>query len=142
VSFGRGALAIAIVASALSGCAWFRGVPEVPPTPSPPKPSTGARELEVTATAYNSVRSQTDGDPSITAYGIKLSPGMRIVAVSRDLEKMGLRRGARLTISGLEGEWTVGDRMHERWTRRIDVYMGLDEKAAREWGKRRVKIRW
>ncbi len=142
MSFGRGALAIALVASALSGCAWFRGAPEVPPTPAPPKPSAVERELEVTATAYNSVRSQTDGDPSITAYGIRLSPGMRIVAVSRDLEKMGLRNGAKLRISGLEGEWTVGDRMHERWTRRIDVYMGVDVKAARAWGKRRVKIRW
>jgi 3D (Asp-Asp-Asp) domain-containing protein len=67
---------------------------------------------------------------------------MRIVAVSRDLEKLGLRHGAKLRISGLEGEWMVGDRMHERWTRRIDVYMGLDVKAARAWGKRRVRIRW
>ncbi|MEX2206901.1 MAG: hypothetical protein WEF50_11800 [Myxococcota bacterium] len=130
---GRGALAIALVAGALSGCAWFRGEPEAP------KPSA-KRELEVTATAYNSVRGQTDGDPSITAYGIRLRPGMRIVAVSRDLEKLGLRQGAKLRISGLEGEWTVGDRMHARWTRRIDVYMGLDVKAARAWGKRKVKI--
>ena len=67
---------------------------------------------------------------------------MRIVAVSRDLEKMGLRHGVKITISGLEGEWTVGDRMHGRWKRKIDVYMGLDVKAARAWGKRRVKIRW
>jgi len=131
---GRGALAIVLVAGALSGCAWFRGAPEAP--------APGARELEVTATAYNSVRAQTDGNPSITAYGIRLRPGMRVVAVSRDLEKLGLQKGARLRISGLDGEWTVGDRMHERWTRRIDVYMGLDVKAARAWGKRRVTIRW
>jgi 3D (Asp-Asp-Asp) domain-containing protein len=134
VSPGRGALAIVLVAGALSGCSWFRGAPEAP------KP--GARELEVTATAYNSVRGQTDGSPAITAYGIKLRPGMRIVAVSRDLEKLGLRHGAKIRISGLEGEWMVGDRMHPRWARRIDVYMGLDVKAARAWGKRRVRIRW
>ena len=133
MTFGRGALAIVLVAGALSGCSWFRAAPEPKPRP---------RELEVTATAYNSVRGQTDRDPAITAYGIVLRPGMRIVAVSRDLEKMGLRQGARLTISGLEGEWTVGDRMHSRWTRRIDVYMGLDAEAARAWGKRRVRIRW
>ena len=137
--FGRGALAIVLVAGALSGCSWFRAAPE---PPEPPKPSAKERELEVTATAYNSVASQTDGQPSITAYGIKLRPGMRIVAVSRDLEKLGLHKGARLRIAGLDGEWTVGDRMHARWTRRIDVYMGLDVKAARAWGKRRVKISW
>jgi 3D (Asp-Asp-Asp) domain-containing protein len=132
VSPGRGALAVCLAAGALSGCAWFRAAPEAP----------AARELEVTATAYNSVRGQTDGSPSITAYGIKLRPGMRIVAVSRDLEKLGLRHGAKIRISGLEGEWMVGDRMHPRWSRRIDVYMGLDVKAARAWGKRRVRIRW
>jgi len=141
VTFGRGALAIVLVASALAGCSWFRGAPEPPPPKAPP-PKARVHELEVTATAYNSVRSQTDGNPSITAYGIKLRPGMRIVAVSRDLEKLGLREGVRITINGLEGEWTVGDRMHSRWTRRIDVYMGHDVKAARAWGKRRVRIRW
>jgi 3D (Asp-Asp-Asp) domain-containing protein len=88
------------------------------------------------------VHAQTDGNPSITAYGIKLRPGMRIVAVSRDLEKLGLQAGVRLRIAGLDGEWTVGDRMHARWTRRIDVYMGLDVKTARAGGKRRVRIRW
>jgi len=132
-----GALAILFAASALSGCAWFRGAPEAPP--APPKP---VRELEVTSTAYNSVRGQTDGTPTVTAFGIRLKPGMRIVAVSRDLEKMGLRNGVRLRISGLDGEWMVGDRMHERWTRKIDVYMGTDVKAARAFGKRRVKIYW
>jgi 3D (Asp-Asp-Asp) domain-containing protein len=142
VTAGRGALATLLVASALSGCSWFRAAPEPPEPPVPPKPSAKEREVEVTATAYNSVASQTDGTPSVTAYGIKLRPGMRIVAVSRDLEKMGLSQGAKIRVSGLEGEWTVGDRMHARWTRRIDVYMGLDVKAAREWGKRKVKIRW
>jgi 3D (Asp-Asp-Asp) domain-containing protein len=62
--------------------------------------------------------------------------------VSRDLEKLGLRNGVRLRISGLDGEWTVGDRMHGRWSRKIDVYMGVDVKAARAFGKRRVTIRW
>jgi 3D (Asp-Asp-Asp) domain-containing protein len=129
-----GALAVLVAASALSGCAWFRGAPEVPAKP--------VRELEVTATAYNSLASQTDSSPSVTAFGIRLKPGMRIVAVSRDLEKLGLRQGVRLTISGLDGEWTVGDRMHGRWSKKIDVYMGVDVKAARAWGRRKVVIRW
>ncbi len=136
MSLGRGALAICLAASALSGCAWLRGAPEAA------KPGAREHVLEVTATAYNSVRGQTDGNPSITAFGIRLRPGMRIVAVSRDLEKLGLRQGVRIAIDGVEGEWEVGDRTASRWTRRIDLYMGLDVKAARAWGKRRVKVRW
>jgi len=132
VRLGRGALAVCLAAGVLSGCAWFRGAP----------PSAPTHELWVTATAYNSVRSQTDADSSVTAFGIRLRPGMRIVAVSRDLEKLGLREGVRITIDGVEGEWTVGDRTAKRWTRRIDLYLGLDVKAARAWGKRRVRIRW
>ena len=41
--------------------------------------------LEVTATAYNSVESQTLGVPNITAWGDTLVPGMKSIAVSRDL---------------------------------------------------------
>jgi 3D (Asp-Asp-Asp) domain-containing protein len=32
--------------------------------------------------------------------------------------------------------------MHQRWTKRIDIYMGHDLDAARTWGKRRVEISW
>ena len=32
--------------------------------------------------------------------------------------------------------------MHKRWHQKIDIYMGLDEDAAREWGKQRVEIRF
>ena len=123
------ALCICVAAAAVSGCAWFR----------PPRPT---HELEVTATAFNSVRGQTDSTPKTTAYGVRLEPGQRIVAVSRDLEELGLREGVRVRIDGLDGEWRVGDRMHERWRRRIDLYMGEDVGAARRWGKRRVWIRW
>ena len=132
MTFARGALAIGLTASALSGCAWFRAAP----------PPALEHELWVTATAYNSVRSQTDADGSLTAFGLRLRPGMRIVAVSRDLEKLGMRQGVRIAIDGVKGEWEVGDRTASHWKRRIDLYMGLDEKAARAWGKRRVRIRW
>lgn len=124
----RAALAVAFAAFALSGCAWLRGEPQ--------------HELQVTATAYNSTAAQTDSHPRTTAFGIWLRPGMRIVAVSRDLEALGLTRGVRIRIEGVEGEWEVGDRTAKRWTRRIDLYMGNDVSAARAWGKRRVKIRW
>jgi len=34
------------------------------------------------------------------------------------------------------------NKLHKRWMRRIDIYMGNDVKAAKEWGKREVTIRW
>ena len=103
-----------------------------------PQPVT----LEVTATAYNSLPGQTQGDPRVTAWGHRLEPGMRAIAVSRDLLELGLGHGTRVRIEGLEGEYRVLDKMARRWRKKIDVYMGLDEKAAREWGVRRVRIFW
>ena len=117
-----------MLALGLSACSWLR-------------PALPERELEVLATAYNSVRGQTDASPDTTAFGIRLRPGMKIVAVSRDLEQLGLREGVRVWIDGVDGEWRVGDRMHPRWQRKIDLYMGEDVSAAKRWGKRRVKIR-
>lgn len=100
------------------------------------------RTLEVTATAYNSLPGQTQGDPSLTAWGDELVPGMRAIAVSRDLLSMGLTRGAEVTIEGLPGTYVVMDKLNKRWKMRIDIYMGIDKKAAMQWGKRQVKISW
>ena len=134
-----------LVAAALlaaAGCASVR--PSVPPpAPAPaPAPAPLARELTVTASAYNSVADQTDGQPHLTASGETLRPGMRCIAVSDDLFSSGLDFGTRVEIEGLPGEWIVMDRMHSRWSKKIDVYMGTDEKAALGFGERRVKIRW
>ena len=96
----------------------------------------------MTATAFNSTPGQTDASPTITAFGLRLQPGMRVVAVSRDLEPLGLTDGVRIRIEGLDGDWLVGDRMHGRWTRKIDIYFGDDAEAAKRWGKRRVRIHW
>ena len=127
--FASGICAAVLLAVLLSGCAWFR-------------PAARVRELEVTATAFNSTRGQTDATPAITAFGLRLRPGMRVVAVSRDLEALGLTSGVRIRIEGLDGDWEVGDRMDERWTRKIDVYFGDDVAAAKRWGKRHVLIHW
>ena len=114
-----------------------------PPIVAPPAPKLEmVNELAVTATAYNSVVAQTDSDPTMTAHGVRLKPGMQVIAVSRDLEALGLGEGVRVRIEGLPGEWTVVDRMARRWKRRIDVYMGLDVAAAREFGRREVDVRW
>jgi 3D (Asp-Asp-Asp) domain-containing protein len=100
------------------------------------------RVLEVTATAYNSLPGQTDGDPSITAWGDRLEPGMMAIAVSRDLIPMGLGHGAKVRIDGMPGLYVVRDKMAKRWKKKIDIYMGTDVGAARRWGRRTVKIRW
>jgi 3D (Asp-Asp-Asp) domain-containing protein len=104
--------------------------------------SEGQRFLKVTATAYNSLPGQTQGNPTITAWGDKLVPGMKVIAVSRDLIPLGLKHGVKVKIDGLPGTYTVMDKLHQRWQHRIDIYMGKDIKAAKKWGKREVTIRW
>jgi 3D (Asp-Asp-Asp) domain-containing protein len=100
------------------------------------------RSLVVTATAYNSVANQTGSQPSLGAWGDKLRPGMKTIAVSRDLIPQGLGHNARVRIEGFEGEYVVMDKMNKRWTQKIDIYMGTDVEAARRWGKRKVRITW
>jgi 3D (Asp-Asp-Asp) domain-containing protein len=100
------------------------------------------RALEVTATAYNSMVSQTNEDPTLTAWGDRLAPGMQAIAVSRDLIELGLDHGVEVEIEGLPGRWVVRDKMARRWKRTIDVYMGEDVQAARRWGRRKVRIHW
>ena len=112
-----------------------------PPAPPPRAPDAAVRELRVTATAFNSVIGQTDAQPTLTASGEQLRPGLRALAVSSDLEREGLRFGTRVEIDGY-GEWVVLDRMAPRWRRKIDLYMGIDEAAAARFGKRQVQIRW
>ncbi|MEQ9012623.1 MAG: hypothetical protein RID01_14725 [Algiphilus sp.] len=97
----------------------------------------------VTATAYNATEAQTKkGNIGLAAWGDQLVPGMRAIAVSRDLIEKGLRHNTEVKIEGLPGTWIVRDKMNKRWQNKIDIFMGLDEAAAREWGKRQVAIRW
>ena len=100
------------------------------------------KSMEVEATAYNSLVSQTANDPSITAWGDTLVPGMKAVAISRDLLDSGLHYNMKVTIDGMEGEYKVLDKMNRRWTQKIDIYMGMNVSKAREWGKQDVIIRW
>jgi 3D (Asp-Asp-Asp) domain-containing protein len=116
---------------------------EPPSSSAVPSPAPSVtRVLVVKASAYNSRRGQTDASPSIAAWGDRLQPGMKVIAVSRDLLELGLRRGQRVQIDGLEGDFVVLDRMPSRWRQKIDVYMGTDVRAALEWGVREVEIRW
>lgn len=98
--------------------------------------------IKVTATAYNSVEAQTKkGNPALAAWGDTLEPGMKAIAISRDfLNEDLLGHNSEVKIEGLDGSYTVLDKMNKRWTRKIDIYMGLDVQAARNWGKQQVEI--
>ncbi len=98
--------------------------------------------LEVTATAYTSHTAETNAQPNLAAWGDRLEPGMRAIAVSRDLLNMGLTHGTEVEIEGLPGTYRVLDKMNARWHKRIDIYMGKDIAAAREWGRQKVTIYW
>lgn len=100
------------------------------------------KPLRVTATAYNSLASQTDSNPVITAFGDSLKPGLKYIAVSKDLFRLGLKHNTPVKIEGFEGLYWVKDRMHGRWRNKIDIYMDEDVKAAKEWGRRKVNIEY
>ena len=100
-------------------------------------------QLKVTATAYNSLPEQTHKNhAAITAWGDTLKPGMKSIAVSRDLIKMGLDHNTEVKIKGMDGTYKVLDKMNKRWEKKIDIYFGLDREKALEWGKQQVEITW
>ena len=100
------------------------------------------KDIEVTATAYNSLAYQTNSNPSITAFGDSLKPGFRYIAVSRDLLDSGLIHNTQVKIQGFDSLFTVKDKMNRRWRKRIDIYMGNDVKKAKKWGKKKVNIEY
>ncbi|WP_415406232.1 LysM peptidoglycan-binding domain-containing protein [Sulfurovum sp. CS9] len=105
--------------------------------------SYGKRKLRVTATAYSSHKGQTDKTPFLAAWNNRLRPGMKIIAVSRDmLTRYGMKNGTRVRIAGLPGYYRVRDKMNKRYRKRIDIYMGLNKRKALRWGRRSVVIYW
>ena len=100
------------------------------------------KTMEVSVSAYNSVKSQTRGHANKTAWGDTLKPGMKAIAVSRDLLKHGMKHKTKVRIEGLDGHYRVLDKMGKRWKKKIDIYMGTDVKAAKKWGKKKRKITW
>ena len=96
--------------------------------------------LIVSSSAYNSTIAQTDSTPHLTAFGDSLKPGMKYIAVSRDLIRKGLKHNTPVVIEGFEGLYLVKDKMHGKWRNTIDIYMGNDIKTARQWGRRKVRI--
>jgi len=101
-----------------------------------------AKSFVVTATAYNSLAYQTNSNPSITAFGDSLVPGLRYIAVSRDLLDSGLVHNIKVKIEGFDSLFIVKDKMNRRWQKRIDIYMGNDVGKAKRWGKKKVNIEY
>lgn len=95
------------------------------------------------ATAYNSLGSQTDSTPHITATGTRTRPG--VVALSRDLLRT-FPYGTRVTLQDLSGRYNFGgqvfvveDTMAARKVGSIDIWMPSYSQAIR-FGARTVRI--
>lgn len=104
-----------------------------------PKPK---RCFKVKATAYNGVPEQTRPGSSgvIAAWGDQLFDSIPSIAVSRDLLDSGLTRGSIVYVSGFDTPFVVNDKMNKRHRKRIDIYMGKDNRKARNFGIRKVEL--
>ena len=111
------------------------------------------------ATAYNSLESQTDATPNITATGATTRFG--IIAVSRDLLDADIPYGSLVRLKDLGGYYNgrgagrfqdlldeqvfvVEDTMHERKRQQVDVWFPRLSDAV-TWGVRQVEVevvRW
>lgn len=100
--------------------------------------------LEVVVTAYSSTPAQTDGDPTVTATGQSVRPG--ILAVSRDLLETQLPYGTQVRIAEIRADeegcggyptstvFEVQDTMAASIQNQVDIWMpSLDEALA--WGR-------
>ncbi len=110
------------------------------------------RTLNVRSTGYNSLSSQTDRTPHVTATGARTRFG--IIAVSRDLLRT-IPYGSRVRLEDM-GSWSGGgrgkysqmlsemvfvveDTMHPRKSGTIDVWFPARRQAI-QWGVRRLRV--
>ena len=66
----------------------------------------------------------------------------RIIAVSRDLEAKGFKMNSIVVVSNagdMNGLWVVRDRMHKRWTNRIDFLVDETLKGGK-WNNVKIKL--
>jgi len=98
--------------------------------------------MEVKASAYNSLSSQTrvGTDGKITAWGDTLNPDIPSVAISRDLIDSGMVHGTMIYIEGFNEPFKVNDKMNRRFKKKIDLHLGTDVQAARDFGNQKLNI--
>lgn len=91
------------------------------------------REFTAIATAYTSSVDETDSNPFITASGSRTHPG----TIAANF----LPFGTKVKIPSHFGDriFTVEDRMHKRFSDRVDIWMET-KKEAFAFGKRRVSV--
>lgn len=95
--------------------------------------------IEIYATAYNSLSWQTDSEPCITASGMNIC--------ERDIEDVVVTNysylpfGSKIKMPELFGdrEFLVEDRMNERYTQTLDIWM-KDYFDAKEFGRQKIKV--
>ncbi len=105
------------------------------------KPKVVWDTLELTVSAYNSVHWQTSKENSnLTAWGDTLKPGLKAIAVSRDLISRGFKHNTPVKIEGFDSIYLVKDKMHYRWSNKIDIYMGNNVQKARNFGRKKLKV--
>lgn len=92
---------------------------------------------QFTIYAYNSVESQTDGSPCISADNKNIcerfEKGEKMVATND------FPLGTELFIGEL-GRFIVVDRMAKRYSKTIDIFMGYDVAKAKEFGKQKMPV--
>ena len=121
----------------------------------PPHGPIANPTVTVRATGYNSMPSQTDASPNVTATGTTTRFG--VLAVSRDLLGADLPYGSLVRIRDLGGYgdgrgagrfqtvldrqdlFIVEDTMHARKRKQVDVWFG-DHASALAWGVRQVEV--
>lgn len=121
----------------------------------PPHGPIANPTLTVRATGYNSLASQTDASPDITATGTRTRFG--VLAASRDLLGSDLPYGSLVRLRDLgthaagrnpgrfqsvlddQNLFVVEDTMHARKRKQVDVWFG-DYASAVAWGVRQVEI--
>jgi len=95
--------------------------------------STTKRTIYTVATAYNSEIGQTDSTPFITANGSHVRDG--IIAANM------LPFGTKVRLPDIYGQkvFTVEDRMNQRYSNRIDIWMA-EKSEAKQFGVRYIKM--
>ena len=94
---------------------------------------TETQKIWVTVTAYSSTPEQTDNTPFITAKGTKVRDGI-VAANFLDFD-------TKVKLPEIFGDkvFVVEDRMHPRFSDRIDIWFP-DTETAKSFGKRRTII--
>ncbi len=99
----------------------------------------------VEATAYNAVKEQCDSTPNTCAWSDKIHRNNRnkIVAVSRDLIRLGLNRKTPIYYKNDNTikKKIVLDKVNKRFRSRIDILKSFKNEAF-EFGKKKIRIYW